>query len=93
MAAGNSCRVCIRSLMAGTALQRWNAFALRPTHHVEEMAMAVVPLLRIIPGCVAVYTARMSQYGINLLPGVQGFGPGWTRFPGCRLKLMRARSL
>jgi len=79
--------------MAGTALQGWNAFARRPTHHVEEMAMAVVPLLRIIPGCVAVDTARMSQYGINLLPGVQAFGSGWARFTGCRLELTRARSL
>ena len=82
MSAGNSCRICIRILMAGDALQGRDAFTRRPTHHVEEMSMPVVALLRIIPRCVAVDTAWMSQDTIDLLPGGKAFGSGRRRFPG-----------
>ena len=34
----------------------------------DHMSMAVVALLRVVPGCVAIDTARMSQYAIDLLP-------------------------
>jgi hypothetical protein len=74
MPAGNSRRVCIRILMACAALQRRNALTRRPTHHVEEVSMTVVTLLGIIPGCVAVDTARMSQNAIDLFPGGKAFG-------------------
>jgi hypothetical protein len=65
--------------MTGDALQGRNAIARRPTYYVEKMTMAVVTLLRVIPGGVAVDTARMSQYGINLLPSGHAFGAGYAR--------------
>ena len=82
MAAGNSRRVCIRSLMAGDALQPRNAFPRRPTHDVEEMSMAIVTLLRVTPGCVAVDTARVGHYAIDLAPGGKASGAELARFHG-----------
>ncbi|HWX56824.1 MAG TPA: hypothetical protein VN176_19745 [Verrucomicrobiae bacterium] len=82
MAAGNSCRVCIRALMAGDALQPRNAVPSRPTHDIEEMPVAIVTLLRVTPGCVAVDTARVGHYAIDLLPGGKAFGTALARFPG-----------
>ena len=82
MRAGNSRGICIRTLMAGGALQRRNAFARRPTHHVEEMSMTIITLLRVTPGCVAVDTARVGHYGINLAPGGKACGAELARFAG-----------
>src|SRR5690242_2886127 len=46
-------------LMTRRALQRRNAFALRPAHDIELMAMAIIALLRMITGSVAVDAAWM----------------------------------
>src|SRR5438093_6070451 len=71
--------VRVRRLVAGRALQRSNAFALRPTHHVEPMPMSVVGLLRITVCGVAVDAARMRHHRINLLPCRQAFSSARTR--------------
>lgn|GEM_PF-6162766 len=82
MAARNSCRVCIRGLMTSDALQPWNAFPIWPTHDIKEMSMAIVTLLRVTPGCVAVDTTRVGHYAIDLAPGGKAFGSELARFPG-----------
>jgi hypothetical protein len=53
------------------------------------MSMAIVTLLRVTPGCVAVDTARVGHYAIDLLPGCKAFGAELARFP---LRLTAARS-
>jgi len=54
--------------MAGHALERRNTLAAGPAHHVGEMAMPVVALLRIACRGVAVDAAGRGQYGVDLLP-------------------------
>jgi hypothetical protein len=73
MRAGNSRAVRVGFLMAGDTLQRWNAFVFRSAHHVGEMPVAIIALLREVGCCVTVDAARMCQYRIYLLPGLQTF--------------------
>jgi hypothetical protein len=92
MRAGESCRVCIRALMAGGALQRRNALTLRPADDVRKMAMPVITLLRIIGGRMTIYAAWRSQNRVDLLPGGKALGLGRARFCVRRLPT-GARSL
>src|SRR5713226_4033075 len=78
--------------MTGRALQRRNALALRTAHHVEEVAMSVIALLRIVAISVAVDAAWMRHHRINLLPCGQTFSSGGTRSCVGGLLVTRCRS-
>ena len=69
MPARDSGTVGVGLLMTGNTLKRRNTLAVRPAHHIGEVAMPIVALLRIIGSGVAVDAARMGQHGIDLLPG------------------------
>ena len=62
MGAGDSDAVCVGLLVAGNALERWNAFARWAAHHISEMPVPVITLLRIVRRGMAVDAARMRQY-------------------------------
>lgn len=68
MAAGYSGAVCVGFLVTRNALQRWNAMAAWPAHHIREMAVAIVSLLGIVRRGVAVDAARMRHNGIDMPP-------------------------
>ena len=69
MPARDSGTVGVGALMARNALQRRHAHAVRTAHHIGEVAMPIVALLRIIGSGVAVDAAGMGQHGIDLLLG------------------------
>ena len=87
MRAGHTCRVCIHGLMTSGASQSRNSDAEWTSNDVGKVTMPVIALLRITPRCVAVDTARMSQHGIDLLPG----GKSMVSGSSCT-RLARARS-
>ena len=62
MGTGDSGAVCVGLLVAGNALQRWNAVAGWAAYHIGEMPVPVIALLRIVRRSVAVDAARMRQY-------------------------------
>ena len=68
MRAGQAGAVRVGVLMASNTLQRRNPFALWPAHHVREMPVPVIALLRVVRGRMAVDAPRMREHGINLLP-------------------------
>jgi len=66
--------------MARRALECSRAVAISSAHHIEEMPMAIIALLRIVGCSMAVNTARMRHYGIKLLPSSQSFAFSFWRF-------------
>src|SRR2546426_6028518 len=62
MGAGNSRAVCVGSLVARDTLQCRYTFADWAAHHVGEMAVPVIALLRIVRRGVAVDATRVRQY-------------------------------
>jgi hypothetical protein len=60
--AGDAGSVCVFLLMAAGAIQSRDAFPFRASYDVGKVAMAIVSLLRVVGGCVAVDAARVGQH-------------------------------
>jgi hypothetical protein len=58
-----------------------NAVPLLSAYHIEQVGMAVIALLRIAGGRVAIDAAGMREHRIHLLPGAEAFGA--RRCAGC----------
>ncbi len=77
--AGNAGGVGVGLLVTAHALQRRDALAFRAPDHVGEMAMTIVPLLRVVRRRMAVDAARMRQDRVDLAPGRQPLHPRRAR--------------
>jgi len=74
--------VGIRSLMARRAGERGNAAASRSAYDVEQVGMAIIALLGVARGSMAIDAARMREHRVHLLPGGETFGA--RRCAGCQ---------
>ncbi len=69
LATGHARAVRVVRLMTGRTIEAWYTFASRSADNVEQMAVPIIPLLRIARRSVAVDAARRRQHGVDLLPG------------------------
>src|SRR5712664_164185 len=76
--AGHSSALGICRLVTANTVQSRNAIAFWSTDDIGEMAMAIITLLRIISGCMTIYTTGRSQDRVNLLPRRQAVGPSFS---------------
>ena len=74
--------VGIYSLMTRRAGERRNAAALRSAYDVEQVGMAIIALLGVARGGMAIDATGVREHRIHLLPGGKAFGA--RRCAGCQ---------
>ena len=73
--------------MTGRACECGNAVALLSAYDIEQVRMAVIALLGMARGRVAIDTAWVREHRVHLLPGGEAFGA--RRCAGCQSPLDR----